>query len=110
MMICVENANQKRSVRLPRVAATTKSLRLGLKHPAGGHRLSPWRPILSPFVSPGSLPCLVLSLFGLHTAELLAPAVEVSVVSLFLSVSVSVLLSALSLEKRRELRGDCLAG
>jgi hypothetical protein len=73
----------------PSGGSDDKEVAIRAKHPAGGHRLSPWRPILSPFVPPRSLPCLVLSLFGLHTAELLAPSVEVLVVSLFLSVSVS---------------------
>jgi hypothetical protein len=60
----------------PSGGSDDKDLAIRAKHPAGGHRLSPWRPILSPFVPPRSLPCLVLSLFGLHTAELLAPSVE----------------------------------
>jgi hypothetical protein len=110
--LCRQNDDMCRKCKPEETAETpsrgsdVKELAVRAKHPAGGHRLSPWRPILSPFVAPRSLPCLFLSLFGLHTAELLAPAVEVLVVSLFLSVSVSVLLGALSLEKRRELRGD----
>ncbi len=103
-----------RSVRLPRGVATTKRLRLGLNIPRRSSSLALETYFVAVCSSPQSpLFCLV-SLWSTYPRApgTLSWGFGNFSVSLCLSVSVSVcvLLGALSLEKCRELRGDWLAG